>query len=114
MANSKFKLHTGDKVEVIAGKDAGKTGKIERIVTAKGKVLVENINLVKKHMKPKAKQAGGIITLNKPIAISNIMLVCPNCNKKTRIGYTGEGKDKQRVCKKCKAVIEVKAKAAKK
>ena len=102
---TRTKLRVGDIVSVTVGKDSGKNGKIEQINLLKQTVLVEGINLVKKHMKSKGQQKGGIITVNKPIAMSNVMLICPSCNKKTRIGYSGTGKEKQRICKKCKAVI---------
>ncbi len=72
---------------------------------SKQTVLVENINMVKKHVKPKGKQAGGIITVNRPISIANVQLVCPACGKRTRIGFEGTGKDKQRICKQCGVAV---------
>jgi large subunit ribosomal protein L24 len=99
------KLKIGDKVEVTKGKDTRKMGKVEKIFTDKGRILVENINLVKKHMKARGKQQGGIITVNKPLSIANVQLVCPTCHKRTKVGYQMTGKEKQRICKECKAVI---------
>ncbi len=91
----------------------GKTGKVEKIITEKSKILIENINMVKKHVKPKNNQQGGIISLNKPVSIANVMIVCPSCKKRSKIRIEGQGKDKQRICKKCKAVIEIKTEKTK-
>ncbi|MGI5828305.1 MAG: 50S ribosomal protein L24 [Patescibacteria group bacterium] len=109
MATIKVKLHPGDTVAVTKGKDLGKKGKIEKVYPEKQTVLVENVNLVKKHIKPRGQQAGGIVTVNKPIAIANVQLVCPACNKQTRVGIEIKGGERQRVCKKCGAVITTKA-----
>ena len=108
MKQTKTKLRVGDRVAVSKGKDQGKTGSIEKVIASKGQVLVENINMVKKHVKPRGNQQGGIITVNRPISIANVQVVCPTCKKRTRIAFEGEGKEKQRICKKCKAVLEFK------
>jgi large subunit ribosomal protein L24 len=101
MADTKFKLRKEDLVQVIAGKDKGKQGKIVRIDQAKGRVVVEGVNMVKKAMK-KRKQTdrGGIVEIEAAIAISNLMIVCKKCGP-TRIGYKIEGDAKKRVCRKC-------------
>ena len=79
---------TGDKVNVIAGKDKGKSGKILHILKKEDKVVVEGINMVKKHQKPNAaNQTGGIIERENPIHISNIMIADPKTGKSTRIGH---------------------------
>lgn len=79
---------TGDKVNVIAGKDKGKSGKILHILKNEDKVVVEGINIVKKHQKPNAaNQTGGIIERENPIHISNIMIADPKTGKSTRIGH---------------------------
>ncbi len=79
---------TGDKVNVIAGKDKGKSGKILHILKNEDKVVVEGINMVKKHQKPNAaNQTGGIIERENPIHISNIMIADPKTGKSTRIGH---------------------------
>ena len=96
-----------DTVKVIAGRDRGKTGKVLRVDPSKGRILVEGVNFVKKHMrKTKQEDQGGIIQKESPLRISNVMLMCKNCNKPTRIG-TSLMKDGSRVraCKKCKEVI---------
>lgn len=99
-------LKKGDQVLVIAGKDKGKKGKIISFLTAKNKVIVEGIKIIKKHEKSSQTSKGGIIEKESPIDISNIMLVCPHCNKPTRISkkILDDG-TKVRVCKKCKETI---------
>jgi large subunit ribosomal protein L24 len=101
MAEIKFKLRKDDQVQVIAGKDKGKQGKIVRIDREKGRAIVAGINMVKKAQK-KRKQTdrGGIIEIEAPIQISNVMIVCRKCGP-TRIGYKIEGETKKRVCRKC-------------
>lgn len=101
MAEMKFKLRKEDQVQVIAGKDKGKQGKIVRIDRDKGRAIVAGVNMVKKAQK-KRKQTdrGGIIEIEAPIQISNIMIVCRKCGP-TRIGYKIEGGAKKRVCRKC-------------
>jgi large subunit ribosomal protein L24 len=101
MAEIKFKLRKEDQVQVIAGKDKGKQGKIVRIDREKGRAIVAGVNMVKKAQK-KRKQTdrGGIVEIEAPIQISNIMIVCRKCGP-TRIGYKIEGGAKKRVCRKC-------------
>jgi large subunit ribosomal protein L24 len=101
MAEIKYKLRKEDQVQVVAGKDKGKQGKIIRIDREKGKAIVAGCNMVKKAQK-KRKQTdrGGIIEIEAAIAISNIMIVCRKCGP-TRIGYKIDGDAKKRVCRKC-------------
>ena len=97
------KLKAGDTVMVIAGKDAGKQSRIEKIYPREDKVLVEGVNVAKKHTKvnPQQPNSGGIIDRDTPIHISNVMIVCSDCGP-TRIGTRfDEKKGKVRVCKKC-------------
>jgi large subunit ribosomal protein L24 len=101
-------LRVNDKVEVIAGKDKGRVGKILRIEKENSRLIVERINLIKKHQKAsEATQSGQIIEKEAGIHISNVMLVCPECSETVRIGkkLLGDG-TKVRICKKCKATIE--------
>jgi len=101
MADTKFKLRKEDLVQVIAGKDKGKQGKIVRIDQGKGRVVVEGVNMVKKAMKKRNQtDRGGIVEIEAAIAISNLMIVCKKCGP-TRIGYKIEGDTKKRVCRKC-------------
>ncbi|MHB8882741.1 MAG: 50S ribosomal protein L24 [Thermodesulfovibrionales bacterium] len=97
-----------DTVAVMAGKYKGKNGRVLRVDKVSGKVLIEKINIIKKHMKPSKTYAqGGIIEKEAPIQISNVMLVCPKCSKPTRIGAAVlDGGKKHRTCKKCKEVID--------
>jgi large subunit ribosomal protein L24 len=101
-------LRVNDKVEVIAGKDKGRVGKVLRVERDKNRVIVERINLIKKHQKPTdASQPGQIIEREASIHISNVMLVCPECAETVRVGkqLLDDG-TKIRICKKCKAPIE--------
>lgn len=100
----KMNVKKGDKVQVLSGKDKGATGEVLRAMPAEGKVIVEGVAMVKKHQKPtQAGQQGGIIEREAAIDVSNVMLICPKCGKPTRVGHTGTGTDKKRVCKKCGA-----------
>ncbi len=97
-----MKLRTGDKVVVIAGKDAGKESRIARVYPDKGKVLVEGVNTAKRHTKPTGStMQGGIIDRDMPIDVSNVMIVCEKCGP-TRVGHRFDDKGvKHRVCRKC-------------
>ncbi len=97
-----------DTVHVTAGKYKGRAGRVLKVDAGKGSVLIEKINIIKKHMKPnKTYSQGGIIEKEAPINLSNVMLVCPKCGKPTRIGVAvHEGGKKHRTCKKCKEVID--------
>ncbi len=101
------KVKREDFVVVIAGKDRGKRGKVLRVLPKKQRVIVEGVNIVKKHQKPTATTAGGIIEKPAPIHVSNVMLVCPKCGQPTRVGFTFlEDGTKVRRCKKCGEVID--------
>ena len=97
-----------DTVKVIAGKEKGKTGKVIVVLPKKERIIIEKINLVKRHTKPKgAAGQGGIIEKEGAIHISNVMVVCPKCNSAVRFGYKLlEDGNKVRVCKKCEEVID--------
>nr|WP_161952852.1 MULTISPECIES: 50S ribosomal protein L24 [Moorella] len=98
----------GDLVMVITGKDAGKKGKVLSVDRAKGRVVVEGVNVVKRHTRPTPRMPqGGIIEKEAPVASSNVMLFCNKCNRPTRIGkqFLADG-TKTRVCKKCGEVID--------
>jgi len=97
------KIKKDDKVIVIVGKEKGKIGTVLRVDSEKGRVIVEKVNIVKKHAKPSAKTAqGGIIEKEAPLDISNVMVVCNKCTEPTRIGNSLlEDGSKVRVCKKC-------------
>jgi len=100
-------LKKGDQVKVIAGKDKGKTGKIIKTVISTNRVIVEKINLVKKHQKPDQKTKGGIVEKEGSIHISNVMYLCGKCNRPTRLGmkFLQDG-NKTRVCNKCEEILD--------
>lgn len=102
-----MKIKKGDQVKVTAGKDKGKTAKVEKVFSKTGKVLVEGVNVYKKHLKKQGQdKPGGIIEINKPLPAGNVALICPKCQKPTRIGYKKDKQDKKyRICKKCKEAI---------
>jgi large subunit ribosomal protein L24 len=105
-----MKLRKGDQVIVNTGKDRSKTGKIISISKKSGKVIVEGINIYKKHVKPSNKYPqGGIVDKNMPLDESNVSVICPGCKKVTRVKVTGTGKDKSRICTKCKESINATA-----
>lgn len=97
----------GDTVVVLSGKDKGKQGKIIQALPKKSKVIVEDVNKVKRHTKPglKAPQ-GGIIQKELPLDICKVMVICPACNKPTRIAHKSVDGKNCRVCKKCGEVIQ--------
>jgi large subunit ribosomal protein L24 len=97
-----MKIKKDDTVSVISGKDKGKKGKVVRVFPKESRILVEGVNLRKKHRRAKKMgEKGQVITIASPIHVSNVMIVCPKCSKLTRIGATViEGKA-YRMCKKC-------------
>src|SRR3989344_2775298 len=101
-----LKIKKGDNVKVITGKDRGKIGKVVKTLFLQGKVLIENVNVFKKHVKPKrANEKGQVIFVSRPINVSNVQLLCQACGRPTRIGNKIDGKDKIRFCRKCNAKI---------
>ena len=106
---SLVKLHVkkGDNVVVLSGKDKGKQGKIIEAMPKHGKVVVEGVNKVKRHTKPSMKAPqGGILSKEMPLHACKVMLVCPACNKPTRIGHKEVNGKNVRVCKKCGEVVD--------
>jgi large subunit ribosomal protein L24 len=99
-----MKIRKGDEVQVLAGKDVGKTGVVTRVINAADRVIVDGVNMVKKHQRAtKATMQGGIIDKEMPIHVSNVGIVCGKCKKATRIGFRFDGDSKIRVCRKCGA-----------
>jgi large subunit ribosomal protein L24 len=97
-----MKFKKGDTIIVTIGKDAGKKGKIEKVLPKENKIIVAGINVYKRHMKRRDdKNPGGIIDRTLPITLGKVALLCPFCNKPTRVGFVVTQKDKVRVCKKC-------------
>ena len=114
MAN-KIHVKKDDQVVVISGKDKGTTGKVLKTEPATGRVFVEGANMIKKHQKARSQNdPSGIIEREGSIDASNVKLVCPKCGKATRVAYVvNEDGSKDRVCKKCGAVIDTVKKASK-
>jgi large subunit ribosomal protein L24 len=97
---SGLKIKKGDRVVVLSGKDKGKEGVVQRALPREGKVVVEGVNTAKRHRKARtATDTGGIIEIDKPIAVSNVAVISPSDGKATRVGYKVEGGKKVRVCK---------------
>jgi large subunit ribosomal protein L24 len=108
----KVKIRKGDTVEIISGRedDKGKRGEVIKVVPEEGRVVVQGINMRKKHQRQVQTQgrtmSPGILEFEAPISISNVMLVCPKCNEATRVGLQRSEEGSVRVCKKCQALIE--------
>ena len=106
------KIKKGDTVVVLRGKERGKTGEVIKVLREENRVIVKNVNLVKKHVKgiPNVRE-GGRYEIEAPIHISNVMLICPKCGKPTRVGIRtvveGEVLRKYRYCKKCNENIDL-------
>ena len=101
-------VRRGDTVGVIAGKERGKRGKVLRVLPERGRVLVEKINMIKKHQRPTQKlRQGGIIEREGPLALSNVLVVCSRCDRSVRMGIQvlADGR-KVRVCRRCREAID--------
>lgn len=101
-----MKIRKDDTVLIISGKDRGRKGKVLEVFPKDSRVVVEGINMKKKHQRPKKSgEKGQIIQFPGPLSISSVKLICPKCGKATRVGFKATGKEKVRVCKKCKQEI---------
>jgi len=101
-----MKIQKGDKVEILIGKDKGRSGEVLRVFTKKQEIIVKGLNLFKKHLKPTQGQKGGIIEKERALKVSKVMLICPSCGKKVRVAYQiDKNGDKSRICRKCKSII---------
>jgi large subunit ribosomal protein L24 len=116
---AKMNIHKGDTVLIIAGKDRGKEGTVSRAMPQDNKVIVEGLNVVKKHIRPQGQtRQGGVIEKAMPINVSNVMLKCTECNQPTRVAHERRplGADQKirtvRVCKKCGKLIEDRARSS--
>ena len=101
-------VRRGDLVGVISGRERGKRGKVLRVLTDKNRVVVEHVNMVKKHQRPTQKlRQGGIIEREGPLALSNVLPICGRCDKPSRMGTTvlGDGR-KVRICRRCNEPID--------
>ncbi len=104
---NKVHVKTGDTVVVINGKNRGKQGKVMQVSPSERKVIVEGVNMVTKHVKPRQMgEPGGLIKAESALYADKVQLVCPKCGKATRVGHEMNGDKKMRVCKKCNAQFE--------
>lgn len=103
-----MKIIKGDTVQITAGKDAGKTGKVGKVFSKTGKVVVEGMNQYKRHVKGRMPgQKSEIITITKPLPMGGIALLCQKCKKVTRVGYKMLKDEKVRICRKCNEEIKI-------
>ena len=102
------KIKKNDTVLVITGRERGKRGRISRVITETNRAVIEGVNIVKRHSRPRGLgQPGGIIEKEAPLHLSNMMLICNKCDRPVRVGFTRlEDGSKVRVCRKCAEVIE--------
>jgi len=102
-----MKIKKGDTVQVLSGNDKGKTGEVLEVMPKDSKVIVKGVNVRKKHVKPRRQgEEGGIIAVECAVESSKLNVVCPKCNKPTRIGYSVKDDKKVRICKKCGAELK--------
>ena len=101
-----MKIKKGDTVIITGGKDRGRQGKVEKVFPKNRTVLIPGINQYKKHRKKAGPdRPGEIITLDRPVSLAKIALICPKCKQPTRVGFTAVGDKKSRVCRKCNTEI---------
>jgi large subunit ribosomal protein L24 len=109
MASAKYKIKKNDTVMVVTGRDRGKTGKVMRVLPERGRVVIERLNIVKRHTKPGgggAQRPGGIVEKEAPINISNVMIFCDRCNAPVRVGVkANDDGTKSRICRRCGETI---------
>ncbi len=111
MATS-LKIRKGDEVQVIAGKDRGKRGRVQEVSPASMTVIVAGINVAKRHTKPNPSKnnKGGIIEQPMPMSLGKVMVICPHCGKPTRVAHRSDEDTKERICKRCGEPIVVEEK----
>ncbi len=105
----RIRIRKNDNVEVLTGKDAGKRGKVLKVIPEKNRVIVQGVNFIKRHTRPNPQRniKGGILEREAPLHASNVMVICGECGKRTRIGAAvlDDGR-KVRVCRKCKGALD--------
>lgn len=100
------KIKINDKVQILSGKDKGKVGKVIQVFPNENKMVVEGINIIKKHLRAsKQGQKGQILELSAPLSIAKTAFFCPHCEKGVRVGFRLEGESKTRVCRKCNNAV---------
>ncbi len=101
-----MKIKKGDLVKMLAGKDKGKTGRVLKAFPKQRRVVVEGLNLYKKHTRPRRQgEKGEIVSIARPVDVSNLALICPHCQKAIRVGYRFQDQKKMRYCRKCQQFI---------
>lgn len=101
-----MKIRRGDTVRVLRGKDKGKTGKVLSVIPKEERMIVEGLNIVKKHVRARrAGEKGQRVEVSAPLKVANVQLICPACKKSTRVKIVRTGDKRERVCKQCEAVI---------
>ena len=102
-----MKLLKGDNVVMLSGKDRGKNAKILVVISESGKVILEGLNMIKRHTKSRKQgQPGQIINKERAVSAASVAIICKACGKVTRIGYLVDGDTKTRICKKCKSAVQ--------
>ena len=105
---AKSKVVRGDTVRILSGKDKGKKGAVTAVLREDNRVIVEGVNMIKKHVRARrAGEKGQRVSVAAPLHISNVQLICPSCKKGARVGISRDGGQRERVCKKCQAAIPV-------
>ncbi len=100
-------IRKGDNVQIMAGASRGKRGKVLVVDSANNRIVIEGVNLIKKHQRPKKQgEKGEVVSLPRSVNASNVALVCPSCDKGVRVGFRMEGDAKVRFCKKCQSPLE--------
>jgi large subunit ribosomal protein L24 len=108
MARLQTPIRKNDHVVVTTGRDSGKRGRVLRVLPLKNRVVVEGVNIIKRHTKPNPQKniKGGIVERESALHASNVQLVCPECSKATRVGHRIDGDRKVRICRKCEGVVD--------
>jgi len=108
MSRLQTPIRRNDNVVVTTGKDAGKRGRVLKVLPARNRLVVEGVNLIKRHTKPNPGRniRGGVVQREASLHASNVQLVCPDCGEKTRVGHRVVGDRKVRVCRKCEGVVD--------
>lgn len=102
-----MKLLKGDNAVMLSGKDRGKQAKILAVMSESGKVILEGLNMIKRHTKPRKQgQSGQIVNKERAVSAASVAIVCKTCGKATRVGYLIDGNMKTRICKKCKSAVQ--------
>ena len=108
MSSAATSLRKNDNVVVTTGRDSGKKGRVLKVIPGKNRVIVEGVNIIKRHTRPNPQRniKGGIVEREGAVHASNVQLVCPECGKMTRIGHRVDGDRKVRICRKCEGVVD--------